>query len=107
MPNAVRDSWPEGPLHPAQRRYLAEDLVRLRRSNEQRRYVAPQRAGKILANRAVLIAKHRPRKALIPRKPRRRRCRLEQPRLIQRPPHLRIADPDRLEPPAHVSDARV
>ncbi len=32
-------------MHPLQRRYLAEDLVRLRRSDEQRRYVAPQRAG--------------------------------------------------------------
>ncbi len=42
--------WPAGPLHPAQRRYLAEDLVRLRRSDEQRRYSAPQRAAKIDAN---------------------------------------------------------
>jgi hypothetical protein len=39
-----------GPLHPAQRRYLAEDLVRRRRSDEQRRYAAPQRAAKIDAN---------------------------------------------------------
>src|SRR3954447_7591126 len=38
------------PAHPAQRRYLAEDLVRLRRSDEQRRYAAPQRAAKIDAN---------------------------------------------------------
>src|SRR5437588_8830786 len=37
-------------LHPAQRRYLAEDLVRRRRSDEQRRYSAPQRAAKIDAN---------------------------------------------------------
>jgi hypothetical protein len=42
--------WPPGPLHAVQRRYLAEDLVRLRRSNEQRRYAAPQRAAKIDAN---------------------------------------------------------
>ena len=35
------------PLHPAQRRYLAEDLIRLRRSNEQRRYAAPQRAANV------------------------------------------------------------
>jgi len=42
--------WPPGALHPAQRRYLAEDLVRLRRSDEQRRYAAPQRAAKIDAN---------------------------------------------------------
>jgi len=42
--------WPEPSLHPVQRRYLAEDLVRLRRSDEQRRYVAPQRAGKIDPN---------------------------------------------------------
>src|SRR5450759_3877396 len=41
---------PPGPLHPAQRRYLAEDLVRRRRSDEQRRYAAPQRAAKIDAN---------------------------------------------------------
>jgi adenine-specific DNA-methyltransferase len=33
-----------------QRRYLAEDLVRLRRSDEQRRYAAPQRAAKIDPN---------------------------------------------------------
>jgi adenine-specific DNA-methyltransferase len=42
--------WPEPSLHPLQRRYLAEDLVRLRRSDERRRYVAPQRAGKIDPN---------------------------------------------------------
>jgi hypothetical protein len=42
--------WPSGPLHPVQRRYLAEDLVRLRRSDEQRRYAAPQRAAKIDPN---------------------------------------------------------
>ncbi|MBX3023792.1 hypothetical protein KF840_02670 [bacterium] len=36
--------------HPIQRRYLAEDLVRLRRSDEQRRYVASQRAGRIDPN---------------------------------------------------------
>ena len=41
---------PPGRLHPAQRRYLAEDLVRRRRSDEQRRYAAPQRAAKIDAN---------------------------------------------------------
>ncbi|HEX8620039.1 MAG TPA: SNF2-related protein [Thermoanaerobaculia bacterium] len=37
-------------FHPAQRRYAAEDLVRLRRSDEQRRYAAPQRAAKVDAN---------------------------------------------------------
>lgn len=37
-------------LHPAQRRYLAEDLVRLRRSGARRRYSAPQRGAKIDAN---------------------------------------------------------
>src|SRR5580658_9154222 len=42
--------WPPGALHAAQRRYLAEDLVRLRRSDEERRYAAPQRAAKIDAN---------------------------------------------------------
>ncbi len=38
------------PLHPAQRRYFAEDLVRRRRSDEQRRYCAPQRSARIDAN---------------------------------------------------------
>ena len=38
------------PLHPAQRRFLAEQLVRLRRSDEQRRYASPQRAAKVDAN---------------------------------------------------------
>lgn len=42
--------WPSGPLHAVQRRYLAEDLVRLRRSDEQRRYAAPQRAARIDPN---------------------------------------------------------
>src|SRR3954449_9741086 len=42
--------WPAGPLHPVQRRYQAEDLVRLRRSDEQRRYAAPQRAARVDAN---------------------------------------------------------
>src|SRR5689334_19134609 len=37
-------------LHPAQRRWLAEDLVRLRRSDERRRFAAPQRSGHIDAN---------------------------------------------------------
>jgi len=37
-------------LHPAQRRFQAEELVRLRRSDEQRRYAAPQRAAKVDAN---------------------------------------------------------
>ena len=37
-------------LHPAFRRYLAEDLVRRRRSGEQRRYCAPQRSARIDAN---------------------------------------------------------
>src|SRR5918996_6355337 len=36
--------------HRSQIRYLAEDLVRLRRSDEQRRYSAPQRAAKVDAN---------------------------------------------------------
>src|SRR5881394_1322926 len=44
------DPRPGGGLHPAQRRYLAEDLVRLRRSDEQRRFAAPQRAAKVDAN---------------------------------------------------------
>src|SRR5262245_50663537 len=46
---AMDSRWPED-LHPVQRRYLAEELVRLRRSDEQRRYAAPQRAAKIDAN---------------------------------------------------------
>ena len=48
---------PPSHLHPAQRRYQAaqrryqaEDLVRLRRSDEQRRYSAPQRGANIDAN---------------------------------------------------------
>lgn len=44
-----RAAIPTG-LHAAQRRYLAEDLVRRRRSDEQRRYSAPQRAARIDAN---------------------------------------------------------
>lgn len=38
------------PLHPLQRRYFVEDLVRLRRSDEQRRYLASQRGAKIDPN---------------------------------------------------------
>jgi hypothetical protein len=37
-------------LHPIQRRWNAEDLVRRRRSDEARRYAAPQRSGRIDAN---------------------------------------------------------
>ena len=36
--------------HPIQRRFFAEDLVRLRRADEQHRYVASQRAGRIDPN---------------------------------------------------------
>jgi len=36
--------------HPLQRRYLTEDLLRLRRSDERIRYAAPQRAGRVDAN---------------------------------------------------------
>lgn len=46
----VTSNVPLGGKHAAQRRYLAEDLVRLRRSDEQRRYAAPQRAAKIDPN---------------------------------------------------------
>src|SRR5260221_5886742 len=42
--------WPLERLHVGQRRYFAEDLVRSRRSDEERRYVAPQRAAKIDPN---------------------------------------------------------
>jgi len=53
-------NWPLHSLHPAQQRYLAEDLVRLRRSDERRRYAAPQRAAKVDANphqiQAVIFA---------------------------------------------------
>lgn len=38
------------PSHPVQRRWFAEDLVRLRRADEQHRYVASQRAGRIDPN---------------------------------------------------------
>lgn len=37
-------------LHPIQRRWRAEDLVRRRRSDEQRRYAAPQRSGRVDTN---------------------------------------------------------
>ncbi len=37
-------------LHPIQRRWHAEDLMRRRRSDEQRRYASPQRAGRIDPN---------------------------------------------------------
>ncbi len=36
--------------HPIQRRYLAEDLIRVRPADEQRRYVASQRSGRIDPN---------------------------------------------------------
>ena len=36
--------------HPIQRRYLAERLVRLRRADEQQRYAASQRQGRIDPN---------------------------------------------------------
>lgn len=42
--------WPAATLHPLQRRYVAEDLVRLRRSDEQRRYTAPHRTARIDPN---------------------------------------------------------
>jgi len=41
---------PPAPVHPGQRRFFAEDLVRLRRSDEQRRYAAPQRSARVDAN---------------------------------------------------------
>ena len=37
-------------MHPIERRYLAEDLVRVRPASEQRRYVASQRSGRIDPN---------------------------------------------------------
>jgi hypothetical protein len=39
-----------GRMHPIQWRWHAEDLVRLRRSDEERRYAAPQRAGRVDPN---------------------------------------------------------
>jgi hypothetical protein len=36
--------------HPAQRRYLAEDLVRQRVASDGRRFAAPQRAGEVDPN---------------------------------------------------------
>src|SRR5580700_4375080 len=36
--------------HPIQRRYLAEQLVRLRRADEQQRYAAAQRQGRVDPN---------------------------------------------------------
>lgn len=50
-------------LHPIQRRFRAEDLIRLRPADEQRRYVASQRAGRIDPNphqiEAVIFALER------------------------------------------------
>jgi hypothetical protein len=50
-------------LHPIQRRFRAEDLTRLRPADEQRRYVASQRAGRIDPNphqiEAVIFALER------------------------------------------------
>ena len=43
-------SLPPVPSHPIQRRYLAERLVRLRRADEQQRYAAAQRQGRIDPN---------------------------------------------------------
>ena len=40
----------DSPSHPIHRRLLAEDLVRLRRADEQRRYAAAQRRGRIDPN---------------------------------------------------------
>ena len=45
----LRESVPAAP-HAIHRRYYAEDLVRLRRSSEKRRYAASQRLGRIDAN---------------------------------------------------------
>ena len=49
-------------LNPIQRRLLAEDLVRLRRPDEQRRYASSQRQGRVDPNPhqidAVVFAFH-------------------------------------------------
>jgi hypothetical protein len=37
-------------MHPMHRRYFAEDLIRLRRADEQRRYLASQRSGRVDPN---------------------------------------------------------
>ncbi|MCA9653562.1 MAG: DEAD/DEAH box helicase family protein, partial [Myxococcales bacterium] len=47
---AVRCQSPPMASHPIRRRYLAEELVRLRRADEPPRYVASQRAGRIDPN---------------------------------------------------------
>ena len=50
-------------MHPIHRRYYAEDLVRLRRASEKRRYVAAQRRGRVDPNphqiEAVMFALQR------------------------------------------------
>ena len=51
MASISRRNKPRGTtLHPIQRRLLAEDFVPLRRANEQRRYLASQRRGRIDPN---------------------------------------------------------
>jgi hypothetical protein len=45
----VTSGWPS-PLHPLQRRYLCEDLVRRRRADEPRRTATPQRAARVDPN---------------------------------------------------------
>src|SRR5260370_16077482 len=45
--------WPLGKMvapHPIQRRYLAEQIVRLRRADEEERYASSQRQGRIDPN---------------------------------------------------------
>jgi hypothetical protein len=50
MPRHNRADTNAGALHPIQRRYFAEQLVRLRRADEQERYAAAQRQGRIDPN---------------------------------------------------------
>jgi hypothetical protein len=46
----MRSPWLPVQSHPIHRRYHAEDLIRLRRASERRRYVASQRAGRVDPN---------------------------------------------------------
>ena len=71
-PRVGQDGWcarlpvwtlKNAPLHPIHRRYCAEELVRLRRAGEKRRYVAAQRRGRVDPNphqiEAVMFALER------------------------------------------------
>ena len=63
FPKLAAETTNARPLHPIHRRYYAEELVRLRRASEKRRYVAAQRRGRVDPNphqiEAVMFALER------------------------------------------------